>query len=261
MASTYFRSTQTGLLPDASARSPWSPDMLHGRLIGGLAARALESKFGADGWRAGRLTVDLFRPAGMGELTISTEAVREGRRIHVADATVVSDGHVVARSTAVFLAEGTEPPGYIWRPENESWPDPDGLPDHVYDDGTIPAWKIRDVDGGFASSERGRLWSSDTEPLVDDEELTPFVRTALSGDIACPMANGSDEGLRYINADYTLALGRYPVGAWIGLAVTQQIAADGISVGSCLMVDRDGPFATSTGSSLATAPLEGPDQG
>lgn len=195
MTTPYFRTTPTGLAPGPIARSPWSADMLHGRLIGGAAARALETEFGAAGWRAGRLTVDLFRPAAMAELRIATTAVREGRRIRVAD---------------------------------------------------------------FASAERGRVWTNDTAPLVDDEEMSPFVRAAVSADIACPMANGSDEGLHYINGDYTLALGRYPVGPWIGLQVSNQIAADGISVGSCVLVDRHGPFATSTGSSLATAPLEDP---
>lgn len=260
MTTPYFRSTPTGLLPDPSARAPWAEDMLHGRLIGGLAARALEVGFGDEGWRAARLTVDLFRPAGMGELTISTEPIRHGRRIRVGDALVTSGGHLVARVTAVFLAESVEPPGEIWRPDTEPWPDPDSLEDRAYDDGTIPAWLIRGVEGGFGVGGRSRVWSNDTAPLVDDEQLTPFVRAALSGDLACPLANSSDRGLHYINSDYTMALARYPDGPWVGLQVTQQIAADGISVGSCVLVDRAGPFATSTGSSLATAPLaEGPD--
>ena len=82
-----------------------------------------------------------------------------------------------------------------------------------------------------------------------------FVRTALTGDIACPIANSSDDGLHYINADYTMLIGRYPVGEWIGLEVAQQIAADGISIGSATLVDRTGPFATSGGVSLARPPL------
>jgi hypothetical protein len=73
----------------------------------------------------------------------------------------------------------------------------------------------------------------------------------LSGDVACPLANSSDEGLHYINADYTMLIGRYPVGEWIGLEVAQQIDADGISMGSAALVDRTGPFATSGGVSLA----------
>ena len=80
------------------------------------------------------------------------------------------------------------------------------------------------------------------------------MRTALSGDMACPLANSSDQGLHYINADYTMLIGRYPVGERAGLEVTQQIDADGISMGTATLVDRTGPFATSGGVLLARPP-------
>ena len=61
----YYRADGDTLEPDERARGPWAPDMMHGRLLGGIAARALERAVGAPGWRAARLTVDLFRPAAM----------------------------------------------------------------------------------------------------------------------------------------------------------------------------------------------------
>ena len=85
--------------------------------------------------------------------------------------------------------------------------------------------------------------------------MTPIVRAAVSGDIACPLANSSDQGLYYINADYTMLLARYPVGDWIGLEVERQLQADGISIASATLVDRLGSFATSGGTSLARPPL------
>ena len=62
---SYFQSAGSGVVPFAHVHVPWGDDMLHGRLLGGLAARALEAEHGAPGWRAARLTVDLFRPAAM----------------------------------------------------------------------------------------------------------------------------------------------------------------------------------------------------
>jgi hypothetical protein len=230
--------------------------MLHGRLLGGVAARALEAEYGAAGWRVARLTVDLFRPAAMAPVEISVQPIRDGRRIKVVDARMRCDGHDVGRATAVFLAESEEPPGRIWRPEHEPWPDPEtmeasteeGAPDQT-------DWLFRPVRGGFGSAEQTRVWTMETGRLVDDEPVSPFVRAALSGDIACPLANSGDEGLHYINADYTLLIGRYPIGDWVGLEVTQQIHADGISMGSATLVDQTGPFATSGGVSLARPPL------
>jgi hypothetical protein len=247
----YFQSVGGGVSPFPHAHAPWGEDMLHGRLLGGLAARALEAEHGAPGWRAARLTVDLFRPAAMAGVDIDVRPIRAGRRIKVTDALLRCDGHDVGRATAVFLAESERPPGRIWHPTHEPWPDPDsidtsqaGSPDHA-------GWWFRVVQGGFGSAERTRIWTRETTCLVDDEPVSPFVRTAMSGDIACPLANSSDRGLHYINADYTMLIGRYPDGEWVGLEVAQQIDADGISMGSATLVDRIGPFATSGGVSLA----------
>jgi hypothetical protein len=229
--------------------------MLHGRLLGGLAARALEAEHGAPGWRAARLTVDLFRPAAMALVEIEVRPIRVGRRLKVIDALMRCDGHDVGRATAVFLAESEEPPGRIWRPAPEPWPDPLSIASSEPGSSDHDGWWFRTVHGGFGTGEHTRVWTRETTPLVDDEPLSPFVRAALSGDMACPLANGSDEGLHYINADYTMLIGRYPVGEWVGLEVAQQIDADGISIGSATLVDRAGPFATSGGASLARPPM------
>jgi hypothetical protein len=252
---SYFRSVGSGVLPHAHAHAPWGEDMLHGRLLGGLAARALEAAHGAPGWRAGRLTVDLFRPAAMARVDVEVRPVRDGRRIKVVDALLRCDGHDVGRATAVFLAESEDPPGRVWRPDAEPWPDPDSIAAAEPGSSGQEAWWLRNVRGGFGTGEQTRIWTRETACLVDDEPLTPFVRAALTGDLACPLANSSDAGLHYINADYTMLLGRYPAGEWIGLEVSQQLAADGISMGAATLVDRDGPFATSGGASLARPPM------
>jgi hypothetical protein len=252
---SYFQSVGSGVLPFPRAHAPWGDDMLHGRLLGGLAARALEAEHGAPGWRAARLTVDLFRPAAMALVEIDVRPIRAGRRIKVADAWMRCDGHDVGRATAVFLAESEEPPGRIWRPRHEPWPEPESIETSEAGSSDDDGWWFRSVRGGFGTGEQTRVWTRETTRLVDDESVSPFVRTALSGDIACPLANSSDQGLHYINADYSMLIGRYPVGEWVGLEVAQQIDADGISMGSATLVDRTGPFATSGGVSLARPPM------
>ncbi len=254
-----FRLNNFRFDPDPTSHAPWSTEMLHGRLIGGLAARAVEATIAVSEYRVARLTVDLFRPASMAPLSLTTNTVRKGRRIEVIDVIVSSDGHDVARVTALVLAMAANPPGNIWQPTPTPWPDPNSLGD-TSDANPVDesGWLFRGVEGGFNTGQRSRVWTNDTRSLVDDEPLSPFVRAAISGDLACPLANSSDDGLHFINADYTMALGRYPSGAWIGLEVAQQIAADGISMASCTYVDELGPFATSTGSSLTTAPLRNP---
>ena len=257
MSAFYFESDGPNFSPTSLARGPWSPDMLHGRLLGGLAARSLEAQYGDDGWRAARLTVDLFRPAAMAPVQITIEPVREGRKVRVIDALITCDGHEVGRVSAVFLVTSEDPPGNIWRPDHEPWPDPDS----VTHDGTTGAaehngWLFRVVEGGMGTGEHSRVWTNDTVALVEGETMSPLVRAAVSGDIACPLVNFSDEGLYYINADYTMLLGRYPVGDWIGVESSEQIQAGGISIAMATMYDEQGPFATSGGSSLTRPPLD-----
>lgn len=232
--------------------------MLHGRLLGGLAAVELEEAFGGPGWRATRLTVDMFRPAAMEPVQVAVSSVRDGRRVRVADAVVTCDGHEVCRTTAVFLATSEEPPGTIWEPDRSVWPDPESLPPPDDDTGASEndGWLFRTVDGGFNSGLHTRVWTNETLPLVDDDELTPLARAAVSGDLACPIANSSDDGLYFINADYTMLLARYPVGGWVGLEVNERMSADGLSIASAIMVDEHGPFATSGGTSLTRPKLE-----
>ena len=258
MPAAYFHSGALGLAPTPAACGPWSPDMLHGRLLGGLAARALESQFGAVGWRAARLTVDLFRAAPMEPVIVTTALIREGRRIRVADATLRCGGHDVARTTAVFLAEGAAPIGRIWQPEPWAAPHPETIAPREYPEleGPAPAWQFRIVEGAFGTGERARVWTRETAPLVDDEPISPFVRAAVSADIASPLANGSDKGVSYINADYTLVMGRYPVGEWVGMETSQHLADTGIALGACTLYDLDGPFGTSTATALANPPLK-----
>ena len=232
--------------------------MLHGRLLGGLAARAIENEFVDEGWRVSRLTVDLFRPAAMKPVQITTSTVRKGRRVRVVDALMVCDGHQVGRLTAVVLATSEEPPGTIWRPIAEPWPDPETMPPPSDSTGAADddGWLFRVAQGGFDSAVQSRVWTNETVPLVAGEVTSPLVRAAVSGDIACPLANSSDQGLFYINADYTMFMARYPVGDWVGIEVVQQLQADGLSIASATMVDRNGPFGTSSGSSLTRPPLE-----
>ncbi len=261
VSESYFHAGDDGFEPEDRARGPWAADMLHGRLLGGLAARALEAECGGEGWRAARLTVDLFRPAAMAPVQITTAMVRNGRKVRVADAIATCEGHQVGRVTGLFVVEGAEPPGRIWQPTPSPWPDPDAVPTGNGDTGDTGAaeddgWLFRTVDGGMGTGERSRVWTNDTLTLVDDEPLSPLVRAAVSGDIACPLANSGTEGIHYINADYTMFLARYPAGPWVGLEVVQQIAADGIAIASATLVDRQGPFATSSGASISRPPLQ-----
>jgi len=218
--------------------------MLHGRLLAGLAAWAIERDHAAEGFVPVRLTVDMFRNPPMEPADVVSSLVRAGGRVRATDASVRIDGVEVARASALFMRAGPAPADDV--PATSRWdaPPPEGLAREIDRDN---AFDVVSPEGrGFGAPGRRQLWVRDRRRLVGDIELTPFVRAALAADIASPLANFGSEGLDYINADLTLHLGRLPAGEWIGVETAHRVASDGVSVAACTMHDLDGPIGSST---------------
>ncbi|RVX40540.1 thioesterase superfamily protein [Nonomuraea polychroma] len=242
MSSTtaFFTQKQGELVPSPHARGPWSPDMLHGRLLGGLAARALEQRHAEPGLHFARLTVDLFRNSPMLPVTVETALVRDGRRIRVADATLSTEQGVIGRASAVLLRQ-SEPPDGPQTLVTPAWdePAPDGPP--AEGPGWKPPfdlWRLTE----WGAPGPGRAWMRERHPLVDEEAVTPFVRAALAADFASPLSNAGTDGLRFINADYTLTLARLPESDVLGIEATGHLNAAGVATGHVTLHDAAGPI-------------------
>jgi hypothetical protein len=226
-------------VPAPHARSPWSPDMLHGRLLGGLAAAALEERYAEPGLHVARLTVDLFRNSPMLPVTVETTMVRDGRRIRVADAVLSTEQGVIARASAVLLRQGAQPEEEL--PHTPAWDEAPPAGEPVVAQGWKPPfdlWRLND----WGSGERGRAWMRETYPLVDEEPVSPFTRVALAADFASPLSNFGLGGLRFINADYTLTLARMPQDELIGVEATGHLSAGGVATGQVTLHDTAGPI-------------------
>lgn len=252
----YFTLRDGTLVPGSHARGWWTPDTVHGRLLGGLLARSLEREHAEEGLHLARLTVDLFRSAPFAPVEVATERVRDGRRIRVADAVVRSGDREVARASAVLLRTSAAPPGHI--PATGPWDAPpaqDLLASHGRTQFLRFDEELRPV-REWSGDQRRRSWMRDARPLVGGEALSPLVRAALAADTASPLAHAGDEGLRYINADYTLSLSRLPLSDEIGLEATGHTAEDGIAVGHCTLYDAAGPIGYCTTTALANAAPE-----
>lgn len=256
-AEGFFRVDGGTLVPAAFASSPWGP-VLHGRLIGGLTARAAEqARAGAPELACARLTVDMFRSVPLAPLTVTARPVRAGRRIAVLDVSVEQDGVPVGQGRAVLLRR-SEQPGGAFRPA-PAWDAPKppllGPPRSSSSDRwTAPweSWPVGDADGAV----RGGLWIRDVHPLVTGERLTPLVRVAMAADLASPVSNFSTHGLSFINADYTVYLGREPQGEYVGIQPSAHISEAGVAAGQCVVHDLSGPVGF-----VATAAVANPTMG
>ncbi len=239
-------------VPTQSARGPWDPKSLHGRVIIGLLAAEIERRHCEPGLIPARLTVDMYRLPDLSPVQVTTRVVRDGYRIKVIDAEFFSNGVSMARATAQLLRQTENPEGSVWSPRNWDVPKPDAIePPADRRAGMGGMWAMKPISGGMGFAGQKRTWMKEVRDLIEGVPLTPFVRVAGAADFASPFANAGDKGLGYINSDVTLYLHRLPRSEWIGFEVVNHGASQGVAVGECFLYDEEGPIGSSSCCALA----------
>ena len=239
-------------LPTELTRGGWTDDTQHGSPPSALLARAVDLVPTAAPMQVVRFTVDLFRPVPMTPLTVQTVVRRDGKRIQVVDAYLRAGEVEVGRVSAlkIRLADlELDPVVADW----VAPPDPEQLEPMAWGTGFgtrgdvvrfhYDAIEIRTVDDSFNSHGRGLSWFRLRYPVVEGEELTPFVRLATIAD----MSNGNSQSLDprvwiYINPDITLYSHRLPEGEWVGMDSIARQHRSGIGLADTLVFDRHGPL-------------------
>lgn len=254
-----FRAEGEYLVPQDIARSLWREDQMHGVATSGALARELENAVLAAGridLRPARYTVDLFKAPSMGPCSLASTVVREGSRLMLLDATLSQEGEVVARASGLFLKVSANAPGEVWSPAEAPVPPPLEIA-AVSDEPRVPIFFSEGIgwSQNFAEHQNGgrkQTWQS-ALAVVAGEKPSTFQALAGAADSTSMVVNWGTEGVQYINTDVTLAISRVPVSQEIGLAATGRTAHDGISVGSCIVFDREGPIGTTTVTSISNA--------
>jgi hypothetical protein len=254
----FFTADGDSYVPGTMTGGPWGQTM-GGQIVGGLLGWALD-RHGDGDLQPARLTVDLLRPVPIAPVSIETSIQREGRRIKLVDAALLQNGQVVARASALFLRRSAEPEGQVWSA-------PVAMPPLPAESDPFDAQVPFDIWTASATSNTGTAgmppleweqpgvqkfaWTRMFRPMVAGDPLTPFTRAAFAGDIISSLTHWSTAGLRYINADYTVAISRLPEGEYIGLAAQSYYGNDGVGAGSATLFDSAGPIGTGTALALA----------
>lgn len=241
-------------VPSELTRGGWDDNHQHGSPPSGLLGRAIENVPTAAPMQVVRFTVDLFRPVPLTPLHPTTRVLRDGRRIQVVDAALFAGDVQVGRATALKIRTadldlkphhgtvGTMPGGpenlerLLWDPNNDQ-----GRMERFHLHGV----EIRSFDDSFASYGPGKSWFRLAQPLVEGEELTPFISLAAIADLSNGNAQRLDvDRWSYINADITLYAHRTPQGEWIGMTSGADQHASGIGVVTTTVYDTTGPIGT-----------------
>jgi hypothetical protein len=261
----FFSSDGDDLVPADFASSPWGA-VLHGRLIGGLTARAVEQAHATDpDLMCSRLTIDMFRSAALAPVQAVVKTIRAGRRIVVLEVTVEQGGGPIGQGKAVLLRRSEQPEGTFRTTPRWEAPTPLELgPPAVPAAGghwTAP-WESWSAGPASPGAPREGLWIRDVHPLVTGEPLTPLLRLSMAADLASPVSFASgDRGLNFINADYTIYLGREPRGEYIGIQPYGHVSDRGVAVGQTVVHDLDGPVGFVATTAVANAAMGRPQAG
>jgi Thioesterase-like superfamily len=236
------------------ARGPWDPDAQHGGAPAALIVRAFERLEGGEDLALARITYELLRPVPLGELELSAEIVRPGRRVQLLEASLCRpDGAEVVRARAVRLRRSAvESSGPVEPvpagPEHGAPNDFNhrGGPMFVRD-----AMDIRFVAGAFYEPGPATAWFRLRVDLVAGETPTPMQRLAAAADF--PNGISSVLGWRdwvFINPDLTIYVEREPLGEWIGLAAQTRVHDGGVGFAEAILYDHRGRVGRSLQSLL-----------
>lgn len=241
--------------PTELSRGPWSPDAQHGGPVAALVARAAERALAATGAAARspvRLTLDLERPVPLTPLRVSTEIVRPGRKVQVAEVVLHDDaGRRLVRATVLairreelalpvdrFAPADHGPPHRSTAAEQPMW-EPMG---------EVVAFHKDAVEHRFVGPGGGMLalgpaidWIRLRVPVVAGEDPSPFQRVVAAADFV----NGLSGVLpfdrwTFINPDLTVTLHRLPVGEWVALDAVTRLDPAGVGTAEAELFDEHG---------------------
>jgi hypothetical protein len=242
-------------------RGPWNPDHQHAGPPSALICRAIESQAVKDGLtHLGRLTVNLLRPAPIGECRVEVAADYVGRNAGHYSGRLIAEGKDVARFTALMQREEDSP-----IPEETPGHPPPAAPKPP---GECPVvtMKFADRPFGYADLVENRIaagrffngpcaaWFRMNHPLIKGERPSPYQRVAVAADSGNGISAALDFGKYvFLNCDLTINLFRRPEGEWICLEARSLFGGNGCGLAESALYDERGMIGRAT-QSLAVRP-------
>jgi acyl-coenzyme A thioesterase PaaI-like protein len=238
---------------------PWARDAMHGGPPCALLARACELVQRREDTRVARITVEFLGSVPVGEVEVSAEVIRGGRRVELVQATMSAAGRPVlsARAWRIHTAPG-QTAAVAGTPAAPAAPvrpaQPTGLPWQGRWDFESYLDSLQWSSAGPVMQGPAAVWSRMAVPLVDEEEPSGLVRAVIVADSGNGISTNLpiDEWL-FINPDLTVALHRHPVGEWVCLDARTAIDDAGIGLATSTISDEQGACGVGVQTLLVSA--------
>jgi Thioesterase-like superfamily len=231
-------------------RGPWDPNAQHGGPVGAILIRAIEAlDDGGLGLHLARITIELLKPAPLGELHASAQIVRPGRRVQLLEASLKTpDGVEVAKARAVRVAPAPVDAGVQPGLEIPSFDRAEPSEFRAWDHTIFPGGgvEVRITRGSFFELGPTVGWFRLNVPVVSGEEPSPMQRVLAAADFP----NGISTELSwkdwvFINPDLTVYIERLPVGEWIGVDAHMRVSEGGGAIAQGVLYDAQGRIGRS----------------
>ncbi|NUP66535.1 MAG: thioesterase family protein [Nonomuraea sp.] len=245
-------------LASEHTQGPWDPATQHMGPVTALIAHELAQTAPRPGLALSRLAVDVFAPVPVAELEVSTDVIRDGKRVQCLSASVRSGGREYARATAWRIREADTPATPVPGPPA---PVPPHSPGHAgswlgsgFGYGRALDWRF--VAGGPMEIGPATVWGRLTVPLVAGEETTPLERLAAFADSGNGVSFAVDFATHvFVNVDLTISLFREPQGEWICMDASTVIGPSGRGLTRSTLYDEIGEVGAAT-QTLFVAPRQ-----
>jgi hypothetical protein len=234
-------------------RGPWHPNHQHAGPPSALICRAIERAADQGLTHLGRLTVNLLRPAPIGDCQIETTEDYLGRNAGHYSGRLLADDKEIARFTALMQRE-------------DNLPIPDGARGHppphapkAWDESPPVSFPFPNVQIGYPDLVENRIaegkffdgpcaaWFRMKHPLIERESPSPYQRVAVAADSGNGISAVLDFGKYvFVNCDLTISLFRRPVGEWICLEARSYFGGNGCGLAESALYDERGRIGRAT---------------
>ena len=238
------------------ARGPWQADAAHGGAPAALLVREAESHNEDGKMRLLSLSSTFFGPVMLGEIEITSEVVKPGRRQKVVSLKLTSNSRtatearaILIRVTDVDLPDTVEPIGPTLAPVEDGEEVKRGL----WFPGVEIAFHrtantVKVIEGGPESvNHTGTAWFHLDCLVVPNEAVSPAQRAAAAADfgngLAHPVAFGE---FLFVNCDLNVNLLREPAGEWIGVVSRTDVDRVGSGLTVTELHDAGGRFGSAS---------------